>query len=404
MTVNGIPNVKTCTTLVKEGMKVEFQERFGKLPLESSDFNTSLRNLETEILVIGAGPAGLSAAIASSKLGKVIILDENPYPGGQLVKQTHKFFGSEKEFAGIRGIEIAKILAGELKNKNILTFWNTAAIGYYKSNSKHIITAVKDNLELLKLHTKKLIVATGAQENFLTFPGNDLPGVVGAGGVQTLMNVHGVKPGDNAIMVGSGNVGLIVAYQLLQAGINVKLVLEALPRIGGYFVHAAKLRRFGVPILTSYTIKEVLGKDKVEKAVIVKLDKNWNYLPGSEKKVSVDLVCIAVGLTPSSELLFQAGCRSEYIPELGGWVAWHAKDLETSINGIYVAGDVSGIEEASTAMLEGKIAGLSAGMKVRRTNKFNIELQKAIRELEKLRQGPFGKRAKTGKQKLWQKK
>ncbi|MEW6070857.1 MAG: FAD-dependent oxidoreductase, partial [Candidatus Thermoplasmatota archaeon] len=204
-----------------------------------------------------------------------------------------------------------------------------------------------------------------------------------------------------ALMVGSGNVGLIVSYQMIQAGINVKAVVEAMPKIGGYFVHAAKLRRLGVPILTSHTIKEVSGNGNVECATIVKLDSQWNPIAGTEREISVDLVCIAVGLTPSSELLFQGGCKNVYIPELGGWIAWHDRNLETSVKGIYVAGDVSGIEEASTAMIEGKIAGLHAGMKIAKTDKFKGELQKAMKELENLRQGPFGEKPRKGKEKLW---
>ncbi|MDI6855967.1 MAG: FAD-dependent oxidoreductase [Candidatus Thermoplasmatota archaeon] len=398
MTVNGIPNVKTCTTLVEEGMEVKRQARFGELP-KARKFKATNKVLFTDVLVVGAGPAGLSAAINASRLAKVIILDENHCVGGQLIKQTHKFFGSEKEFASVRGIEIAKILGKELQTKrNIEIFLNTTAVGYYKKEGEalHLIAAVRNN-EFLEIHAKKLIIATGAQENFLSFPGNDLPGVVGAGGVQTLMNVYGVKPGSNALMVGSGNVGLIVSYQMLQAGISVKAVVEALPKIGGYFVHAAKLRRFGVPILTSHTVKEVSGNGKVENATIVRLDENWNEVEGSEKEIKVDLVCLAVGLSPSSELPFQAGCENVYIPELGGWLARHNENLETGIKGIYVAGDCAGVEEASTAMLEGKIAGLHAGMVIAKTRKYNSEVYEAMKELERLRRGPFGERARKGK-------
>ena len=93
----------------------------------------------------------------------------------------------------------------------------------------------------------------------LAFVNNDLPGVYGAGAVQTLMNLYGVVPGNNILMVGAGNIGLIVSYQLLQAGIKVEAIVEALPKIGGYLVHAAKIRRLGVPIYTSHSLKEVYG-------------------------------------------------------------------------------------------------------------------------------------------------
>ncbi len=426
MTVDGVPNVKTCVTLVKDGMRVQSQRGFGSITnLKAEKRKIKKDMMKTDIAIVGAGPAGLEAAVWAGKFANVIVIDENPLIGGQLIKQTHKFFGSRDQYAGIRGIEIANLLSQQFIGTGVNIIKNTTVIGYYKNKNndtyQHIIAAVRNDIQLIEIHAKKLIIATGAQENMLAFPGNDLPGVVGAGGLQTLMNVYGIKLGCNALMVGSGNVGLIVSYQMLQAGINVKMVIEALPKIGGYFVHAAKLRRLGVPIFTSHTIKEVSGNGTVERATIVELDKNWNPIRGSEKEIDVDLVCLAVGLTPSSELLFQAGCKSIHIPELGGWIAWHNKNLETSIKGIYVAGDVSGIEEASTAMLEGKIAGLHAGMKVRKTDKFTSEsplanprilkllleykgeLHKAMKELEKLRQGPFGERARKGKERLWRK-
>jgi sarcosine oxidase subunit alpha len=193
-------------------------------------------------------------------------------------------------------------------------------IGCYNGKKNHNLIAVKrlrEGNQPLEIKCKKVIFACGAMENMLAFPGNDLPGVYGAGGVQTLMNVCGVKPGKNVVMVGGGNVGLIVSYQLLQAGVNVDRVVEIMPKIGGYHVHAAKLRRCGVPIYTSHSIKEVYGKDKVEGVIIVDVDDSFKPIPGTEEDVSCDTVCIAVGLTPSIRLLEQIGVKTEFIPEAG---------------------------------------------------------------------------------------
>jgi sarcosine oxidase, subunit alpha len=129
-----------------------------------------------------------------------------------------------------------------------------------------------------------MIIATGASEKFLGFPNNDLPGIYGAGAVQTLMNVYGVKPGNNVLMVGAGNIGLIVSYQLMQAGVNVEGIVEAAPRIGGYLVHASKIRRMGVPIYTSHTVKEAHGTDTLTGATIIQLDETWQPIPGTEKE------------------------------------------------------------------------------------------------------------------------
>ncbi len=280
MRVNGVPNIRTCITPVEDGMVVESDKR----NLPSSEFPEGKKEvIATDILVVGAGPAGISAAIeAGRRGGSVLIVDENQMMGGQLIKQTHKFFGSRKERAGTRGIKIAEELESDLKGLvtagDVKTLLGTSVFGYYGfDGGRHLLGAVsKMKNELYHIKARKVIFACGAQENMLSFPGNDLPGVYGAGGVQTLMNVYGIKPGNKVLMVGAGNVGLIVSYQLLQAGVEVDRVVEAMPKIGGYSVHAAKLRRNGVPIYTSHSIKEVYGDGKVEAAIVSKLDKHWN--------------------------------------------------------------------------------------------------------------------------------
>jgi sarcosine oxidase subunit alpha len=251
------------------------------------------------------------------------------------------------------------------------------------------------------LKPKAMLAATGASEKFLSFPGNDLPGVYGAGAVQTLMNVHGIRPGGSVLMVGSGNIGLIVSYQLLQAGVEVKAVIEGLPGIGGYLVHASKIQRAGVPVLTRHTILEALGREEVTGAVIARIDENWRPVPGSERKLEVDTVCLAVGLSPLAETLWQAGCQMEYVPELGGHVAWHDELMMTTAPGIFTAGDVTGIEEASTAMLEGELAGLGAAKFLKgESDALKKRIEDVACRLAALRAGPFGLKAREGKEKL----
>ena len=159
-----------------------------------------------------------------------------------------------------------------------------------------------------------MVIATGASERYLAFPGNDLPGVMGAGGAQTLMNEYGILPGEKALVVGSGNVGVIVSYQLLQAGVKVKAILEILSHIGGWFVHAAKVRRYGIPILTSHTIKAVWGYDRVEGATIIKVNEKFKPIPDTERDVECDLVLLAIGLAPDTRLFAQAGAIMKWIP------------------------------------------------------------------------------------------
>uniref|UniRef100_A0A7C4CAM3 FAD-dependent oxidoreductase n=1 Tax=candidate division WOR-3 bacterium TaxID=2052148 RepID=A0A7C4CAM3_UNCW3 len=353
---------------------------------------------ETDLAVVGGGPAGLSAASTAARLGlRVTLIDDNPLLGGQLVKQTHKFFGSKSHYCGTRGTDIARLLAAEVEDAGVDVRLNTSAVGCY--SQRVLLLAGPQRAD--KLVWRNLIVAAGAAENALLFENNDLPGVYGAGAVQTLMNVFGVRPGRRVLMVGSGNVGLIVSYQLIQAGVEVIALVEALPRIGGYHVHAAKLVRLGVPILTSHTIRAAIGRDGVDGAIICRVDSRLRPVKGTDRRLRLDTICVAVGLTPLIELLRQLGCHIVWVPELGGNVAWHDSQMQTSISGVYVAGDASGIEEASTALLEGRIAGAHAAISLLGES---TQAERIVRESQKelcaIREGPFGEKAACGKQEL----
>lgn len=351
--------------------------------------------IKTGLLIIGAGPAGLCAAIAAGEADvPVLVLERSHTPGGQLVKQTHMFFGSEQQYASTRGMDISDILLGRIAEmRNVRLHLNSTVLGIYEDG---IVTAEMD-AQYVKILPEAILVATGASEKSLPFPGNDLPGIYGAGAVQTLMNQFGVAPADRVVMLGAGNIGLIVSYQLLQAGVKVLAVVEGSPRIGGYLVHAAKLRRMGVPILTSHTVKAAHGTEQLERVTVWGLDDRWRGISGSEREFDADALCVAVGLSPLAELLWQAGCEMTYVHTLGGYVPLRDESLRTTVEHLFIAGDVAGIEEASSAMVEGYLAGYAAAEQLgRRLPDHDARIADCREQLAALRRGHVGEKIRAG--------
>jgi len=356
-----------------------------------------MREIRTEIAVIGGGPAGLCAAAEAAEAGaEVLLIDENHKVGGQLVKQIHKFFGSSQHRAGTRGYRIAEELLSEVENSGARTMQESLVYGLYPDKSMGLIHKGRSYL----LHADRIIIAAGAKENYIPFPGSTLPGVMGAGAAQTMANLNRVLPGKKIVMLGTGNVGLIVAYQLMQAGAEIVALVEAAPRIGGYGVHAAKLRRAGVPVYVSHTIKQVNGTDEVESVEIVGLDEKWQQVPGSEITLDADTVCLAAGLNPMTELAWMCGCDFTYIRPLGGHVPMHDEHMQTTLEGVYVAGDITGVEEASTAMEEGRIAGISAAVSLGHglNDETGDKLKAANERIAALRAGSFGEVRRNAKE------
>lgn len=341
-----------------------------------------------DLIIVGAGPSGLSAAVEAAKRGlEVVVFDENEKPGGQLFKQIHKFFGSKEHRAKVRGFNIGKQLLEEAAEAGVKVVLNATVIGLYQD--KEIV--VKMGEEIHHYKGDAVIIATGAAENMVTFPGWTLPGVIGAGAAQTMMNLHGIKPGEKVLMLGSGNVGLVVSYQLMQCGCEVVALVDAAPRVGGYGVHAAKVARTGVPFYLSHTIVEAEGDECVSGVTIAEVDSSFKFIPGTEKHFDVDTICLAVGLSPMSQLLKMAGADMEDNPKRGGQVPICDEYGRTSLPGVFVAGDVSGIEEASSAMIEGRMAGIVASeyLGYIEENDMNRNLESLENALDGLRQGMF---------------
>ena len=150
----------------------------------------------------------------------------------------------------------------------------------------------------------------------------------------------------------------------------------------------------------SHTVKEALGVDRVEAAVLVQLDEKWNPVPGTEKTLEVDTICLAVGLNPTTNLARMAGCKMTFVPALGGNVPAHDHSQETSVPGLFVAGDVSGIEEASSAIVEGRLAGLAVARSLGYLEEaeFKARQEENMAAMAGLRSGPFGEKRRQGKE------
>ena len=355
--------------------------------------------IHKQLIIIGGGPSGLCAAKTALDQGiDTLIIERSSKLGGQLIKQTHKFFGSKNQYARMRGYDIAQKLISDLNDyEGLEILLNTHVVGLYSEN----VVTTYDQHTYQKYQADAIVIATGASEKFLGFENNDLPGIYGAGAIQTLMNLYGVLPGNEVVMVGSGNIGLIVSYQLMQAGVHVKAIIEAAGHIGGYKVHASKMRRLGVPILTKTTVKKAIGTDHIEQIMTVKLDDHWKEIPGTEEIIDVDALCISVGLSPLYQLVSMSGAQTKYIPELGGFVPIINEHHQTTIPSIFSCGDAVGIEEASSAMMEGYLTGLHvANFLTNDDAKTHEMITHYEKQLSMLRDGPFGKKTRVGLQKM----
>ena len=330
---------KACITPLALGMDVRTLHGFPQLPARDAPrAAVSGQALSTDVLVIGGGPSGLAAAAELARLGlSVILADDKASLGGKLVLQTHKFFGSEEDcYAGTRGIEIARRLEEDIRSlPGVTVLENSPVAGLYKDRKAGIW---RNYESYVLVDFKALVVAAGAREKSVLFPGNDLPGVYGAGAFQTLVNRDLVRAARRVLIIGSGNVGLIGAYHALQAGIEVAGIVEILPKVNGYKVHADKIVRMGVPVYLNTTVVSVEGNGKVERATVAEVDKDWRPILSTARTYEVDTVLVAAGLSPCDEFYRQA-------VDFGFLVV--------------TAGDAEEIAEASSAMFGGRIAALS---------------------------------------------
>lgn len=346
--VDGVA-VKACTEKLLGGMSIVSYNSPASIPETKPRFTwfEDLPLLTCQVLIIGGGPSGISAGIELGKLGiDTIIADDKEKLGGKLLLQTHKFFGSKEDcYAGTRGITIAHELQKQLEGlPSVKIMTDSPCVAVFEGGFFGILQADETGVRYRLIKPDITIVASGAREKCLPFPGWDLPGVYGAGAFQTLMNRDLVRPCENLFIMGGGNVGLIAAYHAMQAGIKVCGLTEIMPKTGGYEVHSLKIKRLGVPIYLNHTVVSCEGDIGGLKTVnICEVNENYKIIENSIKKIKADTLLMAVGLNPVDELYLQA--KRLGIP-------------------VEHCGDAEEIAEASAAIFSGKITGLKVAGKI----------------------------------------
>ena len=346
-----------------------------------------------DIVIIGAGPAGLSAAITcrERKLDTLVI-DEFPKPGGRLVGQLHQ----EPDGEWWNGVKETNKLVD--KATSLSTDVRCGVSVHHIEKTDHGF-AVHTNQGLID--TKKVLIATGAAESPAPLPGWTLPGVMSIGAAQVMTNVHRVRVGNKGIIAGVNVLSAAIARELQIAGVelhsmvlpasntvtldasNPKKVMDGLVRIahlapsaflrfGSKFAKADWVRNiavkfypkggvkmWGMPIHVRKAIMEINGTDQVESVTVCNITPDGKPIAGSEETIEVDFVCIAGGLYPLAELAAVIGCPFQYVEALGGHVPIHSSQMETPVEGLYVAGNITGIESSKVAGAQGTLAGLS---------------------------------------------
>jgi sarcosine oxidase, subunit alpha len=373
-----------------------------------------------DVIVIGCGPAGLSGAIACATYGlKVTILDEFMKPGGRLLGQLHQ----EPTGDWWNGIKESEQLYQHALNSGVNI---RCGVSVYNLEKEDHMWKVYTSIGTFE--APSLLLATGAAEYPIPVPGWTLPGVMSIGAAQVMTNVHRVQIGKKGIIIGANILSFAILNELQLAGITVnhvvlperktfsqnagvpeevlKSLLNAahlapspLLRFGSRFMKNDWIRKIGLtfypkkgmkvngtPLLLRKAAVEIIGEEQVEGVRVIDIDINGNPIPGTESTYDVDFVCIAGGLYPLAELAAVAGCPFQFIPELGGHIPHHSESMETPLPGLFVAGNITGIESGKIAMAQGTTAGLSIAKHAGKgNNSIDNQLLHAIQNVQSVR-------------------
>jgi NADPH-dependent 2,4-dienoyl-CoA reductase/sulfur reductase-like enzyme len=316
--------------------------------------------MQADVAVIGSGPAGLVAAIEAYRSGarNVLLLEREEELGGILKQCIHNGFGLEQFKKDYTGPEYAERLIEDLGKTGVRCFLNTMVTGVTPDRT---ITAVNSENGVFQIESKGIVLAMGCRERArgsINIPGTRPAGVLTAGTAQRLVNIEGYLPGKEVVILGSGDIGLIMARRLTLEGAQVKGVYEIMDYPGGLKRNIVQcLNDFDIPLYLSHTVTEIQGRERVEGVVVSKVDEKMQPIGGSEKFIPCDTLLLSVGLIPENELSKGAGV--ELSRTMTGPVT--SETMETSVPGIFSCGNVSTVFDlvdyvAQTGMAAGKNA------------------------------------------------
>ena len=292
-----------------------------------------------DIVVIGGGPAGLAAACAAYDQGiqDVLILERDKELGGILNQCIHNGFGLHTFQEELTGPEYAKRYEAEAEKRKISCLLETMVLDISPEKE---ITALNRKDGLFTIQAKAVILAMGCRERprgALNIPGYRPAGIYSAGTAQRLVNIEGYLPGREVVILGSGDIGLIMARRMTLEGAKVKVVAELMPYSGGLKRNIVQcLDDFGIPLKLSHTVVDIKGKERVESVTLAQVDENRKPIPGTEEEYTCDTLLLSVGLIPENELSDKLGVQLH--PVTGGPVV--NESLETSIPGVFACGNV----------------------------------------------------------------
>jgi len=332
---------------------------------------SSAHILDADVGIVGAGPAGLAAAIALARMGRrVVLLDEGQRSGGQIHRQLPAGCQMPAAMAEPPSHAHGHHLLGALaqvavEHRTGATVWDARPGKLWFEQA---------GLSWL-LRCRAILLAPGAYDRCIPFPGWTLPGVMTAGAVQVMVRGFGVVPGRRALVAGSGPLLLPTVTSLLSAGVEVVAALEAgsrwhalralpavltnRPRRVEALWYARKLLAAGVRLRWGWTVLRCEGEQRVQRAVIGKVDRQGRPLPGTERTLDVDVVAAGFGLIPSIELGLLLGCEAHYLPHRGGHCVRVDDAQRSSVPGVFAAGEIAGIGGAEVAAAEGELAALA---------------------------------------------